>query len=229
MSTEPPLLLALDLTGTFAFALNGALTAVRLTRLDVVGVLTLGIITAMGGGILRDLMIGAVPPATFSDWRYLAVAAAGALIAFFLGQRLDRLAGPITVLDAAGLSLFAVTGASKALDFGLGPVQAVILGAITGVGGGTLRDVMIQRVPTVMRAELYAIPALAGATITVLATKTHHYDVATAVVAALVCFAIRMLGVRYGLNAPQPPRSGNRHPHRAPRRPPRRPPRGRTR
>ena len=205
MSTEPPLLLALDLAGTFAFALNGAFTAVRLTSLDVVGVITLGIITAMGGGILRDLMIGAVPPATFSDWRYLAVAAAGALMAFFLGRRLDRLGGSITVLDAAGLSLFAITGASKALEFGLGPVQAVILGAVTGVGGGTLRDVMIQRVPTVMRTELYAIPALAGATITVLATKDHAYNLGTAVLAALVCFGIRMLGVRYGLNAPQPP------------------------
>jgi len=205
VSSEPPLLLALDLAGTFAFALNGALTAVRMARLDVVGVLTLGIITALGGGILRDLMIGAVPPATFSDWRYLAVATAGGLIAFFLGQRLDRMAGPINVLDAAGLSLFAVTGASKALEFGLGPVQAVILGAVTGVGGGTIRDVMIQRIPTVMRAELYAIPALAGATVTVIAIKTDLYNVATAILAALVCFAIRMLGVRLGLNAPHPP------------------------
>lgn len=205
MSTEPTLLLALDLTGTFAFALNGALTAVRLARLDIVGVLTLGIITAIGGGIIRDVIIDGLPPATFSDWRYLAIAAGGALIAFLLSQRLDRLAVPINVLDAAGLSLFAVTGASKALEFGLGPVQAIILGAVTAVGGGTVRDVMIQRIPTVMRAELYAIPALAGATITVIATKTHHYDVAVAIVAALVCFSIRMLGVHLGLNAPSPP------------------------
>lgn len=226
MSTEPPLLLALDLTGTFAFALNGALTAARLVRLDIVGVLTLGIITAMGGGIIRDVMIGAVPPATFSNWRYLAVAAAGALIAFFLGRRLDRLGGPITVLDAAGLSLFAVTGASKALEFGLGPVQAVILGAVTGVGGGTLRDVMIQQVPTVMRTELYAIPALCGAAITVVASKTDHYNLITAVIAALTCFGIRMLGVRFGLNAPQPPavdlgrRRRTRRSGRSSRRPP---------
>lgn len=205
MSTEPPLLLALDLTGTFAFALNGALTAVRITRLDVVGVLTLGVITAMGGGIIRDLMIGAVPPATFSDWRYLAVAAGGALIAFFLGRHLDRLSMPINVLDAAGLGLFAVTGASKALEFGLGPVQAVILGAVTGVGGGTLRDMMLQRVPSIMRGELYAIPALAGATVTVIVTKTHLYSLTTAVLAALICFGIRMLAIRLGLTAPEPP------------------------
>jgi uncharacterized membrane protein YeiH len=202
--TEPALLLALDLTGTFAFALNGALTALRLARLDVVGVLTLGVVTAIGGGILRDLMIGAVPPATFADGRFLAVAAAGAMIAFLLGHRLDRLARSIMVLDAAGLSLFAVTGASKAMQYGLGPVQAVILGAVTAVGGGTLRDVMIQRIPTVMRAELYAIPSLAGAAVTVVAIEADVYGLATAVIAAATCFAIRMTGVRLGLDAPRP-------------------------
>jgi uncharacterized membrane protein YeiH len=215
VSNEPPLLLALDLTGTFAFALNGALTAVRLIRLDVVGVLTLGIITAMGGGIIRDVMIGAVPPATFSDWRYLVVAASGALIAFFLGRRLDRMSGPINLLDAAGLSLFAVTGASKALEYGLGPVQAVILGAVTGVGGGTVRDVMIQRIPTVMRSELYAIPALAGATVAVVAIKTDLYNAGAAVLAALVCFGIRVVGMRLNLNAPGPPTGEQVHRHRS--------------
>jgi uncharacterized membrane protein YeiH len=204
VSPEPPLLLALDLTGVFAFALNGALTAVRLARLDIVGVLTLGIITAIGGGIIRDVLIDSLPPATFSDWRYLAVAAAGSLIAFFLGRRLDRLSRPIIALDAAGLSLFAVTGASKALQLGLGPVQAVILGAVTGVGGGTVRDVLIQRIPTVLRSELYAIPALAGALVTVATIRAHVYGVPAALAAALVCFMIRMLGVRLGLNAPRP-------------------------
>lgn len=199
------LLLLLDLAGTFAFALNGALTAVRVTRLDIIGVLTLGMLTALGGGIIRDVLIDDVPPATFSDWRYLTVAAVGSLIAFVLGQRLDRLATPITMLDAAGLSLFAVTGASKALDFGLGAAQAVILGTVTGVGGGTLRDVLIQRVPIILRGELYAIPALAGATLTVVFIGLEVYGVATAVAAAAVCFTIRMLGVRFDLNAPEPP------------------------
>lgn len=123
MHFESPLLIALDLIGTFAFGLNGALTALRAARLDIVGVITLGMITALGGGIIRDLLLGATPPATFSDWRYLAIAANGALIAFAFGQRLDRLAWPIEVLDAVGLSVFAVTGAAKALEFGLGPAQ----------------------------------------------------------------------------------------------------------
>lgn len=208
MSTEPLLLLALDLTGTFAFALNGALTAVRLARLDIVGVVTLGMLTALGGGIIRDVVIDYLPPATFSDWRYLAVAAGGSLIAFGFGQRLDRLNGLIVVFDAAGLSLFAVTGASKALDLGLGPVQAVILGAVTGVGGGTVRDVMIQRLPTVLSSELYAIPALLGALVTVLTTRAGVYGVPAAAGAAVACFGIRMLGVRFRLNAPRPPVKG---------------------
>jgi uncharacterized membrane protein YeiH len=204
VGSGPLLLLVLDLSGTFAFALNGALTAIRVARIDIIGVLTLGVITALGGGIVRDIVIDDLPPATFSDWRYLAVAAAGALIAFALGQRLDRHATAITILDAAGLSLFAVTGASKALQFGLGPVQAVILGAVTAVGGGTVRDVMLQRVPVVLRSELYAIPALVAATITVVATKVDAYGIPIAVIAAATCFGIRLLGVRFGVNAPRP-------------------------
>jgi uncharacterized membrane protein YeiH len=205
MSKEMPLLLALDLIGTFAFGLNGAMTALRAARLDLVGVVTLGMITALGGGIIRDVLIGSLPPATFRDWRYLAVAAVGGLVAFALGQRLDRLAGPITVLDAVGLSLFAVTGASKALEFGLGVGQAVILGAVTAVGGGTLRDVLVAQVPTVLHSDLYAVPALIGAAITVATTRAGAYGVAAAVGAAAACFVIRMVGVRYGLNVPRPP------------------------
>ncbi|HEX5562354.1 MAG TPA: trimeric intracellular cation channel family protein [Nocardioidaceae bacterium] len=206
MSTEPPLLLALDLGGTFAFALNGALTAIRVAKLDVVGVVTLGMVTALGGGIIRDIFIDSLPPATFSDWRYLMVAAAGSLVAFAFGWRLTRLVKPILVLDAAGLSLFAVTGASKALDFGVGPGQAVILGAITAVGGGTLRDVLSGRVPVVLRSELYAIPALVAATVVVVTVRTGVYGIPVALAAAVVCFAIRLLGVRLRLNAPSPPR-----------------------
>lgn len=206
MAAQPTLLLVLDLAGTFVFALDGALVALRVARLDIVGAITLGTITAIGGGIIRDLLIGAVPPATFSDWRYLVVAAVGGLLAFMLSHRLQRLTLPITVLDAAGLSLFAVTGASKALDHGLGPGQAVVLGAITGVGGGTLRDVLVRRIPAVLQSGLYAIPAIIGAGLTVLAVLGGVFGPITAVAAAAACFVVRMVGVRYGLNAPGPPR-----------------------
>ncbi len=202
---EAPLLLALDLTGTFAFGLNGAFTAVRAARLDIVGVVTLGMTTALGGGILRDVLIDSLPPATFSDWRYLVVAAAGALVAFLLSRRLFRLSSVIDVLDAAGLSLFAVTGASKALNYGLGAGQAVILGAITGVGGGTIRDVLVRQVPSVLRSGLYAIPALIGAAITVTTIRLGVYGIPAGLGAAAGCFAVRMLGVRFNLNAPTPP------------------------
>ncbi|MGN6753140.1 MAG: trimeric intracellular cation channel family protein [Intrasporangium sp.] len=204
METGKTLLLAIDLTGTFAFALNGALTAMRVADVDIIGVLTLGIITAMGGGIVRDIIIDSLPPATFSDWRYLAVAAGGALLAFFLARWLTGLMGAINLLDAVGLSFFAVSGASKALALGLGPAQAVILGAVTAVGGGTLRDVLTQRVPNVLRSELYAIPALIAATIVVVTTVTGVYGLPFALLAAGACFAVRMIGVRYDLNAPKP-------------------------
>ena len=201
-----PLLLVLDLVGTFAFALNGALTAVRAVRLDIVGVITLATITAIGGGILRDVVLGATPPATFSDWRYLTVAALGGLLAFFLGRLLVRLETTIMVLDAAGLSLFAVTGALKSLDYGLGPGQAVILGAVTAVGGGTIRDVLLGTVPAVLHSGLYAIPAVLGAGVVVVADALGQHGAAVAVGGALLCFAIRLVGVRFDLNAPAPPR-----------------------
>jgi uncharacterized membrane protein YeiH len=205
VATPSTLLLVLDLVGTFVFALDGALTALRVARLDIVGVVTLGMMTALGGGIIRDLLIGAVPPATFSDWRYLAVAGAGGLVAFIVGRQLDRLTLPISLLDAAGLSLFAVTGASKALDFGLGAVQAVILGAVTAVGGGTLRDVLVRRIPAVLHSGLYAIPALIGAAITVAATLAGLYGVIAAIAAAAACFLVRSLGIFFDINAPRPP------------------------
>ena len=203
-------LLVLDLVGTFAFALNGALTALRATRLDIVGVITLGMITALGGGTLRDVFLDALPPATFLDWRYLAVAAAGGLIAFLTGHHLHRLNGTINVLDAAGLGLFAVTGALKAVDLGFGPAQAVIVGAITGVGGGTLRDVLIRQVPSVLSSGLYAVPALIGATVVVVADVLDARGAVAAVAGAAVCFAVRMLGMHYDIDAPFPP-AARRH------------------
>jgi uncharacterized membrane protein YeiH len=202
---EASLLLVLDLVGTFAFALNGALTAVRAADLDIVGVIALGMITALGGGIIRDVLLGTLPPSTFSDWRYLAVAAGGGLLAFALARRLDRLLPSIEVLDAVGLSLFAVTGAGKALGLGLGPAQAVILGTITGVGGGTLRDVLVRRIPTVLSSGLYAVPALLGATGFVVAARLGVTGLVATFGAAAVCLVVRLLGVRYELDAPRPP------------------------
>lgn len=208
MTTQPPLLLVLDLIGTFAFGLNGALTAVRAARLDIVGVLTLGVITAMGGGIIRDVLIGSIPPATFRDWRYLALAVGGAVIAFVASRLLVRLEMPIVVLDAVGLSVFAVMGTAKALNYGLEVGPAILLGAVTAVGGGTLRDTLVGEVPSVLRSDLYAIPALVAGALTAAAVDAGVYGLSTSLGAAAVCFVIRMLGVRYGLQAPRPPGFG---------------------
>ncbi len=206
MFTDELVLLILDLAGTFAFAVNGAMTAIRVAKLDIVGVVTLGMITALGGGIMRDILLGDLPPVTFSDWRYLVAAAAGGLLASVIGRRGVQLLPAIIVLDAAGLGLFAVTGATRALDFGAGAGQAVLLGALTAVGGGTLRDVLIQRVPSVLHSGLYAVPALVGATATIVLGRLGVGALLTGLVAAGLCFGIRMLGVRLKLNAPRPRR-----------------------
>ena len=204
MVTEFPLLFALDLIGTFVFAVNGALTAIRATKLDIVGVITLGMVTGLGGGTIRDVFLDALPPATFIDWRYLLTAAVGGLFAFTLSTMLDRASASILILDAVGLSVFAVIGASKAIELDFGYGQAIIVGVITACGGGTIRDLMILRIPTVLRSELYAIPALVAASITVVVIYLDAYNIVTALTAAAICFIIRMLGVRYGLNAPTP-------------------------
>jgi uncharacterized membrane protein YeiH len=210
MKTEPALLVSLDLGGTFVYAVNGGLTAVRTARLDIVGVVTVAMAASLGGGIIRDILLGALPPATFIDSRYLAMAAAGGLAAFALSSQLARLATLITVLDAAGLGLFAVTGASKALGLGLGAAPAVVLGVVTGVGGGTLRDVLLGQIPSVLQRGLYAIPALTAAVITVITIRAGIYGLPASLGAALACFLLRVVGVRYDLNAPIPPKPAQR-------------------
>lgn len=197
-------MLGLDLLGTAAFAVNGAMTAIRTARLDIVGIITLGMVTAIGGGFIRDILLGDLPPATFLDWRYLLVAASGGLLAFFLGRKLERLALPITILDAVGLSLFAITGTIKGLEFGLGNTQAIILGIITAVGGGTIRDVLIRQIPSILHADLYAIPALLGAGITVVVAELGLHPYPWAIIGASLCFILRMVGVKYDLQAPKP-------------------------
>lgn len=204
MSTGATLQLALDLAGTFVFGLNGALTAMEAENLDIVGVVALAVITALGGGIIRDVLIGSLPPAAFRDWRYLAVGGGAGVAAFVAHQLWLRVQASITLFDAAGLALFCVTGTTTAFAAHLGPFQSVILGTITGVGGGTARDIVIRRVPTVLSSGLYAIPAACGATLTAVALALHFYSDTVAVLAAALCFSIRMVGVRFNLNAPTP-------------------------
>ena len=197
------LLVSLDLAGAFVFALSGALVGVR-HRLDLFGVLVLAFAAATAGGVLRDLIIGAVPPPAVSDPRYIAVAGSAGVLTFFWHPVVARLRTTVLVLDGAGLALFAVSGATKALDFGLGPVAAVLLGGLTGVGGGMVRDILVTEVPTVLRAELYAVAALVGAAVVVAGTLAGLPSAPVAVAGALVCFGLRMLGIRRGWGLPRP-------------------------
>lgn len=200
---DPTLILWLNLIGTFVFGLSGGLAAVR-TRLDLFGILVLALVVALAGGIIRDLLIG-TPPATFRDWRYLAAAGAAGLATFVARSLLERIWNVIQLFDAAGLALFCVTGAAKAVEFRLGPAQAIILGAITGIGGGMLRDVLIRQIPTVLRHDLYAIPALAGAAVVVGAHETGTHGFIFPIIGFVVCFATRMVGLRFNVQLPIAP------------------------
>ncbi len=200
---DPTLLLVLSLAGTFVFGLSGGLAGVQ-KRLDAFGVVVLAVVVGLVGGITRDLLIG-IPPQTFRDWRYLAVAGGAGLVTFLGHPVLGRLERPILVLDAGGLALFCVTGTSTALDHRVGAVEAIVLGAITGVGGGVLRDVLVREIPVVLRAGLYAIPALIGAAIVAGAAESGVHNLAVPIVGAAVCFGIRLAGIHFDVNVPQAP------------------------
>jgi uncharacterized membrane protein YeiH len=200
---DPALLLVLNLIGTFVFALTGAMAAVR-ERLDVFGVLVLAAVVGLAGGVVRDLLIG-TPPAAVRDWEFLLAAGTAGLVVLFAFRGLERFARPIAVLDAAGLAVFCVAGAAKALDFGLSAGAAVLLGAITGIGGGMVRDLIVGETPHVLRGGLYAVPALLGAAIVVAAERSGTTGALFPILGALSCFVVRMLGIRYDLSVPVGP------------------------
>jgi uncharacterized membrane protein YeiH len=197
----PILLQVLDLGGTFVFAISGAMVAVR-HRLDIFGVLVLAFAAGNAGGITRDLMIGAVPPAAIAGLTYAGVSALAGLLTFFWYPMTNRLRNDVLWLDAVGLAFFAVAGAQKALAHGIDPVMAALLGMVTGIGGGMLRDVLVSDIPTVLRADLYALAALAGAGVVVSAHLLHLSPMLAAVAGGGVCFALRFMAIRHGWHLP---------------------------
>lgn len=205
---DPTLILVLNLAGTFVFGLSGGLAGVR-ARLDLLGVVVLAFVVALAGGIVRDVLIG-VPPATFRDGRYLAAAGAAGLVSFVARPMLDRVDRALVFFDALGLGLFCVTGASAALDHRLGVAQSIILGAITGIGGGMTRDVLLRQIPNVLRADLYAIPALLGASVLVAGHATDDRSALFPLLAAAVCIVTRLVAVRFRLQLPLAPSEGRR-------------------
>ena len=199
--TVRELLLVLDLAGTFVFAISGAMLGVR-HKLDIFGVLVLSFAASSAGGIMRDLLIGATPPAAISDWRYCTVSIIAGLTIFFWYSPISRLHTPILVFDAAGLALFAVAGTTKALAFQLNPLMAALLGMLTGIGGGIMRDLLVARTPVVFQRDLYAVAALAGAALVVVGHRITWPVVPTALGAATICFALRVLAILRGWSLP---------------------------
>lgn len=202
------LLVVLDLAGTFVFALSGAAAGVK-HRLDVFGILVLSLVAATAGGIVRDLLIGAVPPAALADWRYIAVSLLAGVVVLRAHALVERLRSPVQLSDAAGLALFAVSGAHKALAFGLGPLQAALLGMLTGIGGGMVRDLLVAEVPAVLHAEIYAVAALAGAGVVVIGSVAGLPSPVATTAGALLCFGLRLVAMRRGWRLPGPGRPGS--------------------
>ncbi|KAF1689145.1 hypothetical protein CSC64_13100 [Pseudoxanthomonas koreensis] len=200
--------LLFDLMGTFVFALSGGTLAVR-HRLDLFGVLVLSCAAAVSGGLARDVLIDATPPAALADWRYLATAIVAGLVTFYRHEAIERMRNPVQVFDGAGLALFAVLGTDKALAFGLSPFAATLLGMLSGIGGGIVRDLLVVRTPVVLQAELYAVAALAGGSVVALAYMAGLPMAPAMVLGAVLCFGLRFMAIRYGWHLPvaRPPES----------------------
>ena len=200
---DPTLELVLDLAGVLVFALSGASLAAR-KRFDLVGILVLATATGLGGGILRDTLLGDVPPVALRDQRYLAVPIVATALVLVAHTAVERMSRPVLVFDAAGLGLFSVVGSAKALDHGLGVLPSVLLGVTTAVGGGVLRDVLARDVPSVFKADsaLYAIPATLGAAATAALWSNDALGAAQAVGIAAAVVVVRLLAMRQGWRAP---------------------------
>jgi uncharacterized membrane protein YeiH len=197
------LLLAADLAGTLLFAVEGAMAAVD-GNLDLVGIVVLAFCTALGGGIIRDILLGALPPAALRDWRYPTIPIVAAGVVFFLHRYVHMVPLPaILDLDAAGLALFAIAGTIKALLHKMNPLVAAMLGTITGVGGGTVRDVLLNQVPTVFRFEIYATAALLGSVVMIVLRKLRIPSNAAALAGAIACFALRVVSLWQHWNLPK--------------------------
>jgi uncharacterized membrane protein YeiH len=194
-------LFALDLLGTFVFALSGAAAGVE-RRLDLFGVLVLSFAAGNAGGMTRDVLIGSVPPGAISDWRYIAVTVLAGVVIFFWYSRGRRVKSLVQMLDAGGLGLFAVVGTQKALAYRLNPITAALLGMLSGIGGGMLRDVLLAEIPTVLCADLYAVAALAGAIVVVAGHALQLPPGAVAICGAVVCFGLRVIAIRRGWSLP---------------------------
>lgn len=213
-TTATSVQVALEIIGVFAFALSGGLVALR-ARLDLFGVLVLAWVTGLGGGIIRDLLLGSTPPVGISDWRLIATGLAAGLVVFALHGRIETIAqrrprsvsaitSLVKVLDAVGLSVFAVAGSLKAIQLDSPWLAAIVVGGVTAIGGGMIRDVLAGQVPEVLQRELYAVPAVAGAALVVALDAAGWLNPVTLWLCVLLIFLTRMIAVALDLNMPTP-------------------------
>ena len=191
----------LDLAGTFAFAISGAVAA-KHRGLDLFGIFAVAFTVACGGGIIRDLCIGAIPPVGLYDWRYLVTAMLAALMTMGLYSWVKRLHQPVLLFDTLGLSLFAVSGSYKALLYNHNAEVAILLGMMTAVGGGVLRDILLNRIPVIFRKEIYASAALTGSVVVVVGEYFKLPDTIVTLTGITLCFSLRFLALRYHWNLP---------------------------
>ena len=206
---QPILIAVVDAVGTFAFALSGGLLGVQ-KRLDLFGVLFLSFVVAVAGGMLRDVLIGAIPPVAITQIHHFFLAIVAGLITFRLHPRIVSLERPILLFDALGLGLFAVVGAQKALEYGINPVMAAILGMLSGIGGGMLRDVLAGNIPFVLRRDFYALAALAAGAIVAIGHALQAPSFSSMVLGAVVCILLRLMAVYRGWGLPIARSSGDR-------------------
>lgn len=206
------LTLVLELIGTVAFALSGVLTGVK-RELDVLGVVVVGSVTAVGGGVLRDILLGSLPPAMFVRPVYALVAIGTCIVAFTLLAlcgprslaRLERLNPVINVFDAVGLGVFSVVGVAASIRCGLGQnaFLSVFVGAVTGVGGGLMRDLLVGTVPVVLKKRVYALAALFGAVLYYMLVRLSARDEAAMLCGMGAVVLIRLLASRYRWDLPR--------------------------
>lgn len=194
-------MIALDLIGVFVFSATGALLAMR-AELDVFGVAVIAFVSGLGGGVIRDVLLGSVPPAAVTDWRYVVVGVGGGLAVFLFPHFVARMARPFLILDALGLGLFSVAGTTKALDVELGTVGALIMGILTAVGGGIIRDILVTRVPDLFRGEIYAFAAAVGSAGAIGGHELGLHKELTVPIAVLLAALTRLLAVKLGWKAP---------------------------
>jgi len=201
--TAGRLLPVADQAATFLFAVEGALIAAAM-GLDLFGIMVIAFVSSLVGGIIRDVLIGYTPPASLRGASYPIVAFAGAALVFVLHQAVQQLPDVLLLWsDAAGLALFAVVGATKAIDFKLNPLVAALLGMVSAVGGGVVRDILLNRVPTILQEDIYAVAALAGAGTTVIARRLGASRAVSMALGFAVCFLLRIISHWQGWNLPR--------------------------